>query len=327
MGQLLRHHGRAARAAARCSAAGPRRSGAAFGPLHEQKVARARRRSATLEKGEIGDVNYEIERLRLAERRRSSLEDLPAAERARREPPRSTRRARRAARPSTRRSPTGSSRCASGSRPRRWSMRTASGETKEMPVGDVVRAVRPNALGALDKLRLYVSRVLGVPLRRPARVEHRGRHLPGHLRHRDDGLPDVLRRGAVRRAGGALPARVRQAGAARAHGAHRGQQPGRRALDRLRRLRPRASSSTSSAARIDRLFYPEALPTPTFGTGGILWAAPDARPADRAGGHRGHRGGAGRGAAHRARGLARPRRHQVRDDLARRAAGRGARAS
>ena len=24
---------------------------------------------------------------------------------------------------------------------------------------------------------------------------------------------------------------------------------------------------------IDRLFYPEALPTPTYGTGGILWAS------------------------------------------------------
>ena len=24
---------------------------------------------------------------------------------------------------------------------------------------------------------------------------------------------------------------------------------------------------------IDRLFFPEALPTPTFGTGGILWAS------------------------------------------------------
>ena len=74
--------------------------------------------------------------------------------------------------------------------------------------------------------------------RRPARVQHRGRHLPGHLRHRDDGHHHEHDRGAAGRAGGALPARVRQAGAAGPHRPHRRQQPGGRALDRVRRLRP-----------------------------------------------------------------------------------------
>ena len=58
----------------------------------------------------------------------------------------------------------------------------------------------------------------------------------------------------------------------RAH-SHCGQQPRRRALDRLRRVRPgllrlfaRRQSSTSC-------FFPEALPAPTFGSPGMLWAS------------------------------------------------------
>ena len=46
----------------------------------------------------------------------------------------------------------------------------------------------------------------GVPRRRAARVQHRRRHLPGDLRHRDDGADHEHRRGAVRRPGGALSA-------------------------------------------------------------------------------------------------------------------------
>ena len=57
---------------------------------------------------------------------------------------------------------------------------------------------------------------LGVPERRSARVEHRGRHLPGDFRHRDDGHAHEHGGRAVRRARGALPARVRAAGSARA---------------------------------------------------------------------------------------------------------------
>ena len=85
--------------------------------------------------------------------------------------------------------------------------------------------------------RRLLRPALGVRDRQPPRVEHRGRDLPGHLRHRDDGDPDEHRGGSARRAGRALPARVRQAGAARAHRADRGQQPGRGSLDRVRRLR------------------------------------------------------------------------------------------
>ena len=133
---------------------------------------------------------------------------------------------------------------------------------------------------------------LGVRCGRPARVEHRGRHLPGHLRHRDDDASDG-------RAGGSRSAcwpaiylrRICQAGLARPR---RCASPSTTwpAFPRSSSASSAsASSSTASAAASTGSSFPKALPTPTFGTGGILWASPDARAAHRAGGDRRHRGG------------------------------------
>ena len=80
---------------------------------------------------------------------------------------------------------------------------------------------------------------LGVRRRRSPRGEHRGRRVPGHLRHGHDGDDHERAGDAARRAGRLLPSRVREAGAVRERGAHRRQQPGRRAVDRLRRVRGR----------------------------------------------------------------------------------------
>jgi phosphate transport system permease protein len=64
-----------------------------------------------------------------------------------------------------------------------------------------------------------------------------------------------------------------RAGRAAAHDPHLGVQPCRRAIDRIRRVRIWASSSTSSVGLIDNAFFPEALPAPTFGTPGLFWAS------------------------------------------------------
>ena len=72
-----------------------------------------------------------------------------------------------------------------------------------------------------------------------ARRHDRGRHLPGHLRHGRDGHPDDAGGRAGRRRHRDLPARVRLARvAADARDPHRGRQPGRRAVDRVRPVRP-----------------------------------------------------------------------------------------
>ena len=78
---------------------------------------------------------------------------------------------------------------------------------------------------------------------------------------------------------------------------------------------------------IDRLFFPEALPTPDLRHGRHPLGVAHPGPAHRARGDRGLRGGAGRGAALDARGLAGHGRHQVPDHPARGAARGRARAS
>ena len=77
---------------------------------------------------------------------------------------------------------------------------------------------------------------------------------------------------AARRARGALPARVRRAGGLR--------RAVRIAVNNLAGV-PSIVFGVFGlgffvyfvGGAIDRLFFPEALPTPTFGTGGILWAS------------------------------------------------------
>ena len=124
--------------------------------------------------------------------------------------------------------------------PRGSSFRTVDGQEKELRALDVYRAYPANALSWAEPCRRSTpSRLWSFLADEPREANTEGGIFPAHLRHRDDGVPDEPGGRAVRRARRALPARVREAGAARAHGAHRRQQPGRRALDRVRRLRPR----------------------------------------------------------------------------------------
>ncbi len=250
-------------------ATGPEAVWKAFGPLHEQKI-RQLAQIHELEKGKIGNVNYEIEKLRLAERK-LELENLPADEKSRRKAGLDGEIAERQA---------AYDRLASQLTAMRESfsaetlvMRTADGQTKEMPVGTVLQALHPNAMGTFSKLRVYAGRVGEFVSQDPRESKHRRRHLPGDLRHGDDGLPDVLRRRASRRARRPVSAGVCQAGLPGAAGAHRGQQPGGCAVDRLRHVWPRLLRLPAGRQHRQDLFFPEALPAPTFGTGGILWAA------------------------------------------------------
>ena len=103
--------------------------------------ARAARRSQSSRRGAIGDVNYAIERLRLAEKK-LDLEKLRPPSAARRKAAIERRARRRAgALRDARRPP--APRCATATQAETLVMRTADGETKEMPVGTVV--ARPPA--------------------------------------------------------------------------------------------------------------------------------------------------------------------------------------
>jgi phosphate transport system permease protein len=249
-------------------AMGPQAVGAAFGPLHERKL-RELDRIAALEKGPIGDVNYAIERLRLAEKK-LELEKIPEAERARRK----TEIDRRLAADQARYEQLAAR--LSGMRTSYQAetlvMKTAGGETKEMPVGTVVRALWPNEMGVFAKLRLYGSRSWEFVSADPRESNTEGGIFPAIF---GTVMMVFMMSFAVAPLGVLAALYLRE---------YAKQGP----LVRLVRIAVNNLAGVPSivfgmfglaffvylvGGSIDRLFYPESLPTPTFGTGGILWAA------------------------------------------------------
>ena len=249
-------------------ASGPEAVWKAFSPLHARKI-RELAQIHDLEKGKIGDVNYDIEKLRLAERK-LELENLPAGERSRRKAAIDAEIAERqgvydrlAARLTTLRE--------------RFSaetlvMRTATGETKEMPVGTVLHALRPNEMGTFSKLRVYAGRVGEFIWQDPRESNTEGGIFPAIF---GTVMMVFLMSFAVAPLGVLAALYLREY-------AKQG------FLVRLVRIAVNNLAGVPSivfgmfglgffvyllGGSIDRLFFPESLPTPTFGTGGIFWAA------------------------------------------------------
>jgi phosphate transport system permease protein len=151
-------------------------------------------------------------------------------------------------------------------------MRTAGGELKEMPVGNVVHAYRPNALGFFARLRLYLSRLWEFVSADPRESNTEGGIFPAIF---GTVMMVFLMSVAV------VPLGVLAALYLREY-AKQG------LLVRIVRIAVNNLAGVPSivfgvfglgffvyqvGGSIDRLFFSEALPTPTFGTGGILWAA------------------------------------------------------
>ncbi len=115
----------------------------------------------------------------------------------------------------------------------------ANGTEKTIPVSAVVRFFRPNSLGLLEKIGIYLSRLWEFVSGEPRESNTEGGRLPGDLRDGHDGDPDERGRHAVRRHRRPVPAGVRPAGPPRARRADRREQPRGRAVDRVRGLRAR----------------------------------------------------------------------------------------
>jgi phosphate transport system permease protein len=249
-------------------ASGPDAVWKAFGPLHEHKL-RELRQIEKLEKGAIGDVNYAIERLRLDEKK-LDISKLSAAERDRRKAGierqvavHQARYDRLAARLSQMRD---------RFQVETLVMTTVGGETKEMPVGTVVRAIRPNEMGSLAKLGLYLQRSGEFVAGDPREANTEGGIFPAIF---GTVLMVFLMSFAVAPMGVLAALYLRE---------YAKQGP----LVRIVRIAVNNLAGVPSivfgmfglaffvylvGGTIDRIFYPESLPTPTFGTGGILWAA------------------------------------------------------
>jgi len=206
----------------------------AFGPLHEEKLEEL----ATvhrLERGEIGDVNYRMEKLRLAAKRLVSA-STPDGTRAA-EIDDETQRLEAEYEALSRRLFAMREKMLAET----LVMEAADGTQKEIPVGHVVRAIRPNSLGTGGRLALYgfimsfAVAPLGVLAALYLREYAKQGPLVGIVRiavNNLAGVPSIVF-GVF-----GLGFFVYVIGGS-----------------------------------IDRLFYPESLPTPTFGTGGILWSS------------------------------------------------------
>ncbi len=240
----------------------------AFDPLHEKKV-RERERIEDFEKGEIGDVNYEIERLRLAQKK-LDLEELPAAERERR-------RAEIARDLAVREADYEKLAARLSEMRERYEaetlvMRTADGGTKEMSLGTVVHAIQPNAMSGLDKLGLYLQRGWEFVSGDPRESNTEGGIFPAIF---GTVMMVFIMAFAVAPLGVLAALYLRE---------YAKQGP----LVRMVRIAVNNLAGVPSivfgvfglgffvyliGGTIDQLFYPESLPAPTFGTGGIFWSA------------------------------------------------------
>jgi phosphate transport system permease protein len=249
-------------------AAGPAETDAALTRLLELK-AKERAQLERLEGREIGSVNAALERLRLDERR-LALAAPPAAELERRL---EAIRAEGAALHERYEEVT----------TRRLALRerfdaetlvvtTPDGEERTMPVSHVLRAVHPNQLGLFGTARLYASRVLEFVTGEPRESNTEGGIFPAIF----GTVMMVLLMSLFVTPFGVLAAVYLREYA----------RPG--PLVRLVRIAVNNLAGVPSivfgvfglgffvylvGGTIDQLFHPEVLPTPTYGTGGILWAS------------------------------------------------------
>ena len=240
----------------------------ALGPIWKKKVE-IRKEIKKLEKGEIGDVNFELEKLRLAERR-VEIDDPPAAERE----------ARLAEIESARADLETEFAQLSG---RLVEMReeleaetvlmsSADGMEREIAIGEIVRYLKPNEMGYFSTAGLYASRVWEFVADDPRESNTEGGIFPAIF---GTVMMVFLMSFAV------VPLGVLAALYLREY-AKEG------TVVRLVRIAVNNLAGVPSivfgvfglgffvyllGGSLDKLFYPEALPTPTFGTGGIFWGA------------------------------------------------------
>jgi phosphate transport system permease protein len=240
----------------------------ALRPLQQRKE-RERKVIRRLERGPIGDVNYELERVRLEERALASG-NLPRAQHAVREQSVANRRQRAereykelAAQLFALRDELVAEELI---------MESAGGEERAIPVGHIVRANTPNRMGLGAIVGLYASRLWEFVAGEPRESNTEGGVFPALF---GTVMMVFIMSFAVTPLGVLAALYLREYAA---------QGP----LVRLVRIAVNNLAGVPSivfgvfglgffvymiGGTIDELFYPEALPAPTYGTGGILWAS------------------------------------------------------
>jgi phosphate transport system permease protein len=241
---------------------------AAFGPLHEQKLA-LRARIREIERGPIGDLNYAIERVRL-DLRRLELTPSSLPERAGDVEGLLARKTELEASYAGHLGELTALRAQLADGELR--LVTADGTPHAVPVGQIVRAIQPNALRAGGKLALFFDRVWTFVSGEPREANTEGGIFPAlfgtvmmvfvmslfvvpfgvvsaiYLReYAREGFATRMVRIAVNNLAG-VPSIVFG-------------------------VFGLGFFVYGIGSTIDQFFFAESLPTPTFGTGGILWAS------------------------------------------------------
>jgi phosphate transport system permease protein len=242
----------------------------AYERLHGEKVA-LRDRLRAIERGPIGDVNHNLEGVRLAERHLArEAATLSPAEHDRRAAALTAERSALEARYAAQLAELQSLRAklADGA----LVLTTADGTERSVPLGQIVRAVRPNALGLGAKLALYADRVGEFIGGEPREANTEGGIFPALF----GTVMMVLLMSLF-----VVPFGVVAAVYLREY-AREG------VVTRATRIAVNNLAGVPSivfgvfglgffvygvGGTIDALFFADALPTPTFGTGGILWAS------------------------------------------------------
>lgn len=236
--------------------------------LIRQKAAE-REAIRAIEKGELGDLSHRLAKLRL-ERRRVELASLTPQETERRladivarEKPLREKSLEIEERLIARRDQLHDTVA---------SLETAEGDKREVAVGDIVRATRPNAMSTIERIGLYLTRIWEFLVDEPRESNTEGGIFPAIF---GTVLMVFIMTFAVTPFGVLAALYLRE---------YAREGP----LIRLVRIAVNNLAGVPSivfgvfglgffvyliGGTIDDLFYPEAQPAPTFGTGGILWAS------------------------------------------------------
>jgi phosphate transport system permease protein len=226
--------------------------------------AELRRTIEQLEREEVGSINYQLERLRLLQRSRSLAgEQSLAPEMLARQ--RSLEAEYEAARSALLQLYRQSERF-------RFRMKLADGRLETLPLGQVVRAIRPNRMSTLEKLDYYRVRLWEFISEEPREANTEGGVAPAIF----GTVLMVILMSIVVTPFGVLAALYLHEVA------------GQGSTTRVFRAAVNNLAGVPSivygifglgffvygvGGEMDRLFYPEALPAPTFGTPGIMWAS------------------------------------------------------
>lgn len=242
----------------------------AFARLHRDKVS-VREQIRAIEHGPIGDLNREIETVRLAERRLDRKgTDLAAGDRERRAAELAARRTELEARYATHLAELDALRetLTDGV----LVLATADGVERAVPIGQIVRAVQPNTLGLGGEIALYAARLGEFVAGEPREANTEGGIFPALF----GTVMMVMLMSVI-----VVPFGVVAAIYLREY-AREG------VLTRAVRIAVNNLAGVPSivfgvfglgffvygvGGTLDALFFADALPTPTFGTGGILWAS------------------------------------------------------